>query len=165
MSYEIHAFIGQQEILSEFDSRPMKPVALPQGMALVPLTPALSNWLKDRYEGGGRPHPGFEMLSESACRLGVDLSRRGAVAYVEAFDFGNTGGQDAIVWESGKVVMERHSCDGLACTPGARPVRVAPACHPINEALQRLGVEKGDRFDEFDALRLGRHRKTERWLE
>ncbi|MFJ8909918.1 hypothetical protein [Amycolatopsis sp. NPDC102389] len=32
------------------------------------------------------------------------------------------------------------------------------------EALRRLGVLKGDHFDEFDAVGLGRHRNNDDWL-
>ena len=35
---------------------------------------------------------------------------------------------------------------------------------PISRALRRLGVVKGEHFDEFDAVGLGRHRETVSWL-
>jgi hypothetical protein len=35
---------------------------------------------------------------------------------------------------------------------------------PFNQALRELGVDRGDAFDEFDALGLGRWRHTEDWL-
>jgi hypothetical protein len=169
MSYELHAFIGRQERFSAVEDTPIKTVALAQGMALVPLTPALGGWLYQGHKGARSTHPGFELLSERVYQLGVRLSERGAVAYVEAFDFGNVGGQDAIVWQHGGVVMEPlHSFDGLAAMPESRPRRASPGaapCHPINEALRRLGVEKSGQYDEFDALGLGRHRKTEGWIE
>lgn len=169
MSYELQAFIGRQEIFSELNGRPMKFVPLTQGMALVPLTPALGDWLKKHAEGEPRLHPGFEYLSGSVYRLGVELSQRGAVAYVEAFFFGNDGGQDAIVWEQGRVVMAPvHSYMTQAVSPGPGLKSdwkvLGPGCYPINEALHRLGVRKHGQYDEFDALGLGRHRKTERWL-
>jgi hypothetical protein len=169
MSYELNAFIGRQERFSIVEGAPMKTVPLAQGMAILPLTLALCGWLHAQHEGAERTHPGFELLSEPAYQLGVRLSERGAVAYVEAFDFGNAGGQDAIVWQHGRVVMEPlHSFDGLAALPESRPRRASPGaapCHPINEALRRLDVEKSGQYDEFDALGLGRHRKTERWIE
>jgi hypothetical protein len=169
MSYEIHAFIGRQERFSAVEGAPMNTVSLAQGMALVPLTPALCGWLYQQHKGARRMHPGFELLSEPAYQLGVRLSERGAVAYVEAFFFGNVGGQDAIMWQRGAVVMEPlHSFNGLTALPESRPRRAsrdAAPCHPINEALRRLGVKKSGQYDEFDALGLGRHRKTERWIE
>lgn len=34
----------------------------------------------------------------------------------------------------------------------------------VNRASRCLGVDRGDEFDEFEALGLGRHRGTEEWL-
>jgi hypothetical protein len=168
MSYEIHAFIGRRERFSVVDGAPMNTVSLAQGMALVPLTPTLCGWLYQRHKGARSTHAG-ELLSEPAYQLGVRLSERGAVAYAEAFYFGNVGGQDAIVWQHGAVVMEPlHSFNGQAALPGSGPRRAsrdAAPRHPINEALRRLGVKKSGQYDEFDALGLGQHRKTERWIE
>ncbi|MFC3891451.1 hypothetical protein ACFOWZ_08180 [Lentzea rhizosphaerae] len=39
-----------------------------------------------------------------------------------------------------------------------------PDVSPISLALRRLGVEKGEPHDEFDAVGLGRHRSTSAWL-
>jgi hypothetical protein len=39
-----------------------------------------------------------------------------------------------------------------------------PASSPqgaFNQALRQLGVDRGEAFDEFDALNLGKHRHTE----
>jgi hypothetical protein len=169
VSYEIHAFIGLRERFCAVEGAPMNTVSLAQGMALVPLTSALCGWLYQQHKGATRTHPGFELLSEPAYQLGVRLSKRGGVAYVEAFFFGNVGGQDAIVWQHGAAVMEPlHSFNGQAALPESRPRRAsrdAAPYHPINEALRRLGVEKSGQYDEFDALGLGRHRKTESWIE
>lgn len=35
---------------------------------------------------------------------------------------------------------------------------------PISRALRWPGVDAGRHFDEFDAVRLGRHRETDDWL-
>jgi hypothetical protein len=35
---------------------------------------------------------------------------------------------------------------------------------PFSQALRRLGVAKGDHFDEFEAIELGRSRNTDDWL-
>lgn len=106
MSYELHAFIGRRQALSGFEGAPMQIISPAQSMALVPLTPALSGWLDQQHKGDRRVHPGFELLSEPVYQFGVRLSERSAVAYVEAFDFGNVGGQDAIVWQHGGVLMQ-----------------------------------------------------------
>jgi hypothetical protein len=196
MAYELNAFIGRAPLFSGLDASPAKKVALRQGMTLVPLTDTLRDWVQEHYKGevpgferlsapvysrwrillglvrkeskalDGRVL-GFELLSVPIFQLGLELSQRGAVAYVEASFFGNHGGQDAIVWEHGSVLMAPvHSCDGRACSPASEPRRTAPdapPCFPINEALRRLGVEKNGEVDEFDAVQLGRHRNTENW--
>jgi hypothetical protein len=44
--------------------------------------------------------------------------------------------------------------------------RPAPASSPqwaFNQALRNLGVDRGEAFDEFDTLNLGKHRHTENW--
>jgi hypothetical protein len=168
MAYGIRAFIGRPECFSAVEGAPINAVALPQGMTLVPLVPALYSWLRQPDNGASSNYPGFELLSESVFQLGLRLSQRGAVAYVEADFFGNSGGQDAIVWQHGAVVMKpMHSFNGLAASPRSRPRQECPGagpCYPINEALRRLGVEKDSQSDEFDALGLGRHRKTEHWI-
>ncbi|WP_424185371.1 hypothetical protein ACOBQX_26230 [Actinokineospora sp. G85] len=83
-------------------------------------------------------------------------STTGPVAYVEAEFFGGPGTQSAQVWDGGKVVLgPLHLAEG----------EPSPAeGSPISQALRRLGVTKGDHFDEFDAVGLGRHRDTEDWL-
>ncbi len=43
-----------------------------------------------------------------------------------------------------------------------------PASSPqgaFNQALRQLGVDRGEAFDEFDALNLGKHRHTEDWQD
>jgi len=42
--------------------------------------------------------------------------------------------------------------------------RVIPLT-PISEALQRLGVDRGNFVDEFAALDLARYRETQDWLD
>jgi len=106
----------------------MNVVQVPQGMALVPLTPVLY----ERYEGSNGTYPGFDLLSEPVYRLGMKLSQRGAVAYVEAEFFGNSGGQDAIVWHHGAVVMQPlHSFDGQAPPPGVAPAASNSRRYPL----------------------------------
>src|SRR5258708_8790326 len=109
----------------------MNTVSLAQGMALVPLTSALCGWLYQQHNGARRTHPGFELLSEPAYQLGVRLSERGGVAYVEAFFFGNTGRQDAIVWQHGALVMQPpQSFNRPAPLPESPPRRTSPDAPP-----------------------------------
>jgi hypothetical protein len=78
-------------------------------------------------------------------------STAGPIAYVEAEYFGGTGTQCAQVWDTGATVLgpiQSAAPDGTS---------------PISQALRRLGVTRTN-SDEFDALDLGRHRRTADWL-
>lgn len=86
----------------------------------------------------------------------ADCSEHGAVAYVEAEYFGGAGTQSAQVWEGGETVLGPLHVDEDEPVPADGS--------PISQALRRLGVLKGDHFDEFDAVGLGRHRYTDGWL-
>jgi len=85
----------------------------------------------------------------------VEWSSRGPVALVDAEFFGGAGSQRAQVWEQGRSVL------GPLVLGEDDP---APDVTPISLALRRLGVEKGEHHDEFDAVGLGRHRSTSAWL-
>ena len=85
----------------------------------------------------------------------VEWSSRGPVALVDAEFFGGVGSQRAQVWEQGRSVL------GPLVLEEDDP---APDVTPISLALRRLGVEKGEHHDEFDAVGLGRHRSTSAWL-
>ncbi|MGK4597926.1 MULTISPECIES: hypothetical protein [Amycolatopsis] len=86
----------------------------------------------------------------------AECSEHGAVAYVEAEYFGGAGTQFAQVWEGGETVLGPLQVDEDEPDPADGS--------PISQALRRLGVLKGDHFDEFDAVGLGRHRDTDDWL-
>ncbi len=124
-------------------------VPLGQGLSLLPLAEALFDAGVPDLEEFWTAPTGFERLL-AAC------SEHGAVAYVEAEYFGGTGTQSAQVWDNGETVLG--------------PLHVAedepdPADgSPISQALRRLGVIRGDHFDEFAAVGLGRHRDTADWL-
>lgn len=76
------------------------------------------------------------------------LSPGRTLAYIEAEIFGGTGTQACVVFKDGKQI--------------GQPIVSATA---INQALQILGVKKGDAYDEFEAAGLGAHRDTDAWLE
>jgi hypothetical protein len=139
-------------------------VPLAQGFALVPVAEGLLRSLnRHAFRQEATTRDGFERLTEPVYELGLRLSAEGIIAYVEAEYFGGIGGQDAVVWEQGRLAMEPlHALLGRERLPGTVPGS-GRAVQPINEALRRLGVKRGD-SDEFDALGLWRYRKTERWL-
>ncbi|MEU5257397.1 hypothetical protein [Amycolatopsis sp. NPDC021455] len=83
-------------------------------------------------------------------------SELGPVAYVEADYSGGVGSQSAQVWHRGTVIL-----GPLRIAVGERP---PSGGSPISQALRALGVRRGRHLDEFDAVRLGRYRRTEEWL-
>jgi hypothetical protein len=73
--------------------------------------------------------------------------------------FGGTGTQAMVAWRDGEVWA------GPATTEFSWPPP-DPASSPhwaFNQALRKLGVDRGEALDEFEALNLGKHRHTENW--
>ncbi|MFI0405819.1 hypothetical protein [Actinomadura sp. 3N508] len=123
-------------------------ISVGQGISLLPLTGALLDEVVE-LDGDWKVPADFG-------RVLADCSATGPVAYVEAEYFGGTGSQAAQVWDAGEIVLgPLHVAEGE---------RWPEAGSPISQALRRLGVDKGEHFDEFDAVGLGRHRDTGGWL-
>lgn len=91
--------------------------------------------------------PGDDQLPFELIALCAAVSENGSVAYVEAEFFGGDGTQAAAIFKNGKELG---------------PTVVATEA--INGALAAIGVQRLNHKDEFDALELGRHRDTEKWL-
>jgi hypothetical protein len=153
--YRLQAVIATEPVLRDFigSVKDARVVPLGQHLSLLPMTDVLF----DAVTVAGAPElDGFWKAPAGLGRALAACSARGPVAYVEAEYFGGVGTQSAQVWDGRKVVLG--------------PVRLAegqsdPAGgSPISQALRRLGVAKGDHFDEFDAVGLGRHRDTDDWL-
>ena len=70
----------------------------------------------------------FWWISTTGAALLRDLSRVGALAYVEAESFGGIGTQQAVVWRSGSAVY------GHASTPDDTPTPAGDT--PISQALR-----------------------------
>jgi hypothetical protein len=158
VSYELRALAGLHEVAAHAaDEAGIAEVELPQGYGLVPITPHVFGRL-----GGGTGKPfgdTFWFLSSGIEALARRVSHRGPIAYLEAEMFGGTGTQAMVVWRHGEVWL------GPATTEFEWPPP-DPASNPqwaFNQALRKLGVTRGEAFDEFDTLNLGRHRQTEDW--
>jgi hypothetical protein len=132
-------------------------VALPQGYGLLPIT---SHVLDDL--GGNDVGPFgevFRFLSPGVDALARRISLAGDLAYLEAEIFGGTGTQAMVLWRSGEVCLGPVTTEFTATAPDP-----SSSQHwPFNLALRELGVDRGDAFDEFDALGLGRWRHTGDW--
>ena len=158
MGYVLAAFIASEAVLrQEMSALEHSYVAsLPQGLGLVPVTDQFFDEVSlDDPERTDDTYPQFTYLSSNLEKLALRISVLSPVAYVEADYFGGVGGQLSIVWQDSKVVLkpvEERNIDRVLISQGA-----------INAALRILGVEHGSYHDEFDALRLGRHRDTDDW--
>jgi hypothetical protein len=143
MAYTLQAVIGEEPLLRACGpNRPLVPLA--QGKALVPLlggteVGAEISFLPLTDEGA-------EQMPESIAAICRELSTNGRIAYVEAEYFGGEGVQAAVLWENGLQVGS-----------------IELSRDAINRVLRVLGVGAGGAHDEFEALNLGQHRRTEEW--
>jgi hypothetical protein len=151
MAFYLNAIVGYQDVLRRHRDRYRKArvVPLAHGFALIPLTTALRRELDPAAQDVGWDTSAMQEHAERLTAWLRDISRDGGVAYVEALFFGDSGGQEASVWRDGEVVLGPLT---------------SSAAGPINEALRYLGVPLDPtRNDEFDALGLGQHRRTDQW--
>ena len=155
MGYRLEAVIGSAAVLSAAigGHEAMALVPLRQGLGLVPMTDEAFDAVNDGTAGG---LPGFWKLPGGFGGLLSSWSARGPVAYLEADYFGGVGTQAAAVWDGGSLAF------GPEFIGEAGPVPVSGT--PISRALARLGVTRGNHYDEFEAAGLGRERDTEDWL-
>jgi hypothetical protein len=142
MSYSLQAFIGELADLAEHAPSGGVIVPLGQGKGMIPLEDRFRElheipFLPFTDEGKAEIPESIEVLASQF---------NGPVAYVEAEFFGGDGTQASAIWKDRNLIF-------------GPLVKVSA----INEALQRLGVAKGSRHDEFDALELGNYRDTNDW--
>lgn len=148
MAHAIRGFIAPYDVLRARTAhlRETRPARLEQGLGFLAATDELYGAL------GGEPvfEDAFCYLTTGLARVGAWISRGGAAAYVETDYFGGDGEQAAVAWRDGK----------LASWPEKASIG------PISGVLTRyLGAEKGDAYDAFDAVGLGRFRGNERWVK
>lgn len=143
MGYDLAAIVGPEEILRKFARAHHHASVCPLefGLALIPA----SDDLVDEIGSGFMAE--FEKLTTSLAGHLRRISFESPIAYVEANYFGGIGCQNSIVW---KREIEELKDIGTSTA--------------INRALASLGVLKGTSHDEFEALKLGRHRHIEDWL-
>jgi hypothetical protein len=134
---------------------------LGQGLALLPMTDELFDAVTNGDTGcawGFFFLPGgFGARLARWSAAGAGGAAAGPLAYVEADFFGGVGEQHAAVWQGGDLALgplhlgvdEPFGADGS----------------PISQALRHLGAVAGDAYDEFAAVGLRRHRRTEDWAE
>ncbi len=147
MSHSISGFVARADVLRAHTThlRSAYVAPLAQGLGFLPVTEEVDE------ETCGRTvaYEPFHRLTDALARLGAAMSRGGGVAYVETDYFGGTGDQAAIAWKDGRIAFwpERGHM-------GA-----------VSDALRRIGAEKGEARDEFEAVGLDRHRDNDDWIE
>lgn len=155
--YELHALAGLYRVAAQAAGEAgIAVVELPQGYGLVPITAELFDTL-----GGCTAKPfgdTFCFLSSGVESVARKVSHAGPIAYLEAEMFGGPGTQAMVGSRDGEIWL------GPVTTEFGWPPP-DPASNPqwaLNHALRELGVDRGEAFDEFDALSLGKHRHTPR---
>jgi hypothetical protein len=137
-------------VLARAELQHTRAIALTRALYLVPIVDASFDALRERFPDASDPfYSEFWKLVGPVVLVAKRLSHTGAVAYIETDYFGGVGGQAAMVWRAGEVVM-----------PAAKGKR-----GPVSAALRLLGAKAGRSNDEFDAVGLGRHRHTDDWLD
>ena len=122
------------------------PVPLTQRFSIVPLFDAVLDTLEKQE---GDVLPGFTFLDKSLSESLASASESSPLVYLETDYFGGAGSQGAVAYDGGSVVFgPAHGDIG-----------------PISLALARIGVVRGDAYDEFDALGLGRLRGMDDFAE
>jgi len=149
MAYTLEAFVLPSSATKAALTTLPSAVAVPleQGLSLIPLTDAFAISLGDRF-GAGMEFEFKDMptLKGSAVKWAEQVSHASPVAFLEAEFFGGQGSQVAIGWQAGQITFG--------------PLR---ATNAINQALRWLEIMPAAEMDEFDTLRLGRFRSTEKW--
>ena len=144
MGYFLKAFLFKDENHPKvlFGDLVPRVIKLKQGISMVPILKDLEDQI-----GNSEKVNGFGTLSNKLEECALKISNGGLLAYVEAEFFGGLGSQSALAWENGE------RCFG--------PVHVDSA---INQILKIFKVEVEKATDEFEAVGLGKHRKTEDWV-
>ena len=158
MGYSLEAFIARSGPIENLAGSLQGAVivSLPQDMKMIPITYPVKSNLEKLYSLPDTDS--FEKEIERFEPVGREASKDGSIAYVNIEMFGGTGLRGCILWENGAVSFGPHAFDtGQDYVP--------PGQEPINEALRKLGVVRGPHSDEFDALGLGAHRSTDKWVE
>lgn len=151
MGHTVQAFIAKAEVLLDATRgiKAARVIAIEQGFALLLNTDEFYDEVGKHAGGDALPYEEFYKLSKRLADLCAESSTRGPVAYIETDYWGGEGEQAALLWEQGEVVYEpRKASSG-----------------PINDVLRRMGVERGEHLDEFDAVGLDRYRDNGDWIK
>jgi hypothetical protein len=133
-------------------------VELPFALALIPFSPEVAKTI-----GGGPERYGqFRGLTTTLAEHGRRLSAQAPLAYVGQESFGGLGWHEAIGWRGGDVAFgPRFTSDDFE--DDWFEIVDDPHEHAVNQVLRWLGVDRGDRWDEFEAVGFDQCRNTTDW--
>ncbi|RST52508.1 hypothetical protein [Variovorax sp. DXTD-1] len=154
--HDVKALVASASILVDVTSRFSSVVLCPlvQGFVLLPLTDSVVRDIAAARTSTEVEHPKVDDMAPGVAGLAKELSRAGPVAYISTEFFGGAGGQEAVVWDGGRVaLLLSDGTDGGIAWPNS----------PVSRALRTIGVSAEDGKDEFDTLGLGTHRSTNAW--
>lgn len=160
MAYTLFAVVTNSSLLEEA-SLPYSHahiVELEQGLSLIPLMNKLYEEITSQ-KPDNRTIEKFDRLHPKVAEWINQLSTNGVVAYIEASFFGGEGTQSAIVLADNQEVLPPVQTESTY----QKPVPLGEGA--IDQALRRLGVSADGHLDEFEAVGLHRHRRTEDWTE
>lgn len=168
MGYVLNAMIAKQAALELQVTRYQKArvVALRQDFALIPITEELRDELAAcRLGTWPDPNPEFAFLPATVCEWALEISVYTAVSYIEVDLWAGAGSKAAIAWQDGEVTLGPLKTEQrwIPTNEGSVLDGPVPREDPVNRALRRLGVAADKHVDEFDALNLGRYRRTSDW--
>jgi hypothetical protein len=162
LGHVIHAVIGSRVVVEEFSNRwtLAYPISLPQNFVMIPFTAALFDDIAELMSvSDPDPFAEFERLSASAEIALSEVSRVGALGYIETDFFGGCGTQSAIAWNKGKILLGALKSEII--WNGKSYEETPTGKSAINQILSALGVWTDQKKDEFDMLGLGHFRDTE----
>lgn len=157
MAFELRALIGPRSVLDGVSrSLPGSHVAdLAEGLGLLPISFELESGFQPEERKGVFDGLRLSARVESLAR---PASASGALAYVEADYSAGRDFQASVLWAGGRLSGKPHA-DRTAWDPR----EPAMTERPINAVLRALGVQRHDYGDEWDAVGLARHPRTEEW--
>jgi hypothetical protein len=144
MAYTIQAIITKETVSSLYSGPGLSWTTLSQAMTLAPLGTSFCE--QNSIPFLPFTDEGLKSVPAQIAEICEAISLNGKVAYIEAEFHGGDGGQAAILWNKGKIISE-----------------IIVAEDAINQALKYLDVKNIECRDEFEALGLGRYRKTDDW--
>lgn len=157
MSLELRALIGKKKAIAALAAKlPGARVAeLAEDLGLLPITLELESSFASQERTPAFAGMRLSARIEGLARAG---SKEGAIVYAEADYSAGRDFQAAVVWDGGKLVgaprVDRAAWD---------PREPAMTERPVNTALRALGVQCSGYGDEWDAVALARHPRTEDW--